>query len=79
MVFKRKTYERKIEAKKAEKHVSKFSNVRNKLGLSQSSPDEKVKYELTRIMGGNPNTWKKALGLTEDDFKEFGVLVYDKS
>lgn len=72
MIFKRKVEERKIEAKKAEKYFPKYSNAKNKLGLKQHTPDDKVKFELNKHK--NPRD-RKALGLTDDDFKEYGIEI----
>ena len=72
MIFKRKVEERKFEAKRAEKYFPKYSNVKNRLGLPQHAPYEKVKFELNRHK--NPRA-RKALGLTDEDFKEYGIEI----
>ena len=74
--FKRKIEERKSEAERAAKnHITSadFQNIRNKLGLSQRDKDAKVIFVLKRF-AKKPRTWK-AIGITKDDFKKFGIIV----
>ena len=75
--YKRKPEGRKKEAEKArKKHVTSddFQSIRNKLGLSQRNKEDKVLSELRRISRKNPRT-AKALGITKDDFKKFGIKI----
>jgi len=75
--FKRKVEERKKEARKAkEKHIdsSDLQNIKNKLGYTQRTKEYKVIAELKRLSRKKPKTWK-AIGLTEKDFKAFGIKV----
>jgi len=74
-IFKHKPRARKVEAKKARvKHVTSydFQNLRNRLGLRQNTPREKIIFELNRLKWKSEATWK-ALNLTEKDFEEFGL------
>jgi len=75
--FKRKPEERKKEAKKAkDKYVdsSEYQNIRNRLGLRNDAPKEKIVFELHRLKTKSKDTWK-ALNLSEKDFKKFGVDI----
>ena len=77
MPFKRKPEERKIEAKKAKDQYidsSEYQDIRNRLGLRNDSPKEKIVYELQRLKCKSESTWK-TLQLTEKDFKKFGVDI----
>jgi hypothetical protein len=72
MIFKKKSEERKVEAKKAKAvfNSDDFTSINKKLGLRANAPKEKIVFELNRLK--NPRT-RKALGLTEQDFKQFGI------
>ena len=74
-VFKRKPKGRKTEAKKAEdKHLDsgELQTICNKLGISSSGRNvEKIKFELNRLK--NKSATRKALGLTDEDFKKYGI------
>lgn len=72
MLFKKKSEERKVEAKKAKTvfNSDDFTSINKKLGLRSNAPREKIIFELNRLK--NPRT-RKALGLTEQDFKQFGI------
>lgn len=72
MLFKKKSEERKVEAKKAKAvfNSDDFTSINKKLGLRSNAPREKIIFELNRLK--NPRT-RKALGLTEQDFKQFGI------
>ena len=75
--FKRKPKERKAEADKARKKnitSEDYQSIRNKLGLSQRDREDKVLSELRRISRKNTRT-AKALGITKDDFKKFGIKI----
>ncbi|HEC64676.1 MAG TPA: hypothetical protein ENI23_05250 [bacterium] len=77
MPFKRKPEERKKEAKKAQDQYidsSEYQDIRNRLGLHNDAPKEKIVYELQRLKCKSEATWK-ALQLTEKDFKKFGVDI----
>ncbi len=79
-LFKRRTsgkVTRKTEAKRAEKKYvtsSDFQNIRNRLGLRNGAPKEKIVFELNRLKGKRRTTWE-SLKLTEADFKKFGIQV----
>ena len=77
MPFKRKPEERKIEAKKAQDKYtdsSEYQDIRNRLGLRNDAPKEKIVFELHRLKTKSKDTWK-ALNLSEKDFKKFGVDI----
>ena len=77
MPFKRKPEERKKEAKKAkDKYVdsSEYQDIRNRLGLRNDAPKEKIVFELHRLKTKSKATWN-ALNLSEKDFKKFGVDI----
>ena len=77
MLFKRKPEERKKEAKKAQdKYVdsSEYQDIRNRLGLRNDAPKEKIVFELHRLKTKSKATWN-ALNLSEKDFKKFGVDI----
>lgn len=74
--FKRKIEERKTEADRAAKNhttSADFQSIRNKLGLGKRDKDYKVILVLNRF-AKKPRTWK-AIGLTKEDFKKFGIIV----
>ena len=74
-VFRRKPKKRKTEAKRAKKEYvdsSEFQSIRNRLGLRNNAPKEKIVFELNRLKGKSRTTWK-VLKLTEADFKKFGI------
>jgi len=74
--FRRLPEGRKKEAKRAEKkHVTSkdFQNIKNKLGLSQTTSERKLKYVLSRYKK-KPRSWK-AIGITKEDFKRFGIRI----
>ena len=72
--LKRKVEERKVEAEKAKKifDAGKFTSINRKLGLRDDAPKEKIIFELNRLK--NPRT-RKQLGLTDEDFKKFGIEI----
>jgi len=74
--FKRKINERKEEAEKGKAHFdsSDIQNIKNKLGLRQGAPEVKVIRQLNRLRYKNKKTLK-AIGLTEADFKKFGIVI----
>ena len=75
--FRRLPEGRKKEAKRAEKkHLTSkdLQNIKNKLGLTQRTKEYRVIAELKRLSRKKPKTWK-ALGLTPDDFKEYGIKI----
>jgi len=75
--FKRKPEERKVEAKRAQdKYVdsSEYQDIRNRLGLRNDAPKEKIVFELHRLKTKSKATWN-ALNLSEKDFKKFGVDI----
>ncbi|KKK82052.1 hypothetical protein LCGC14_2807220 [marine sediment metagenome] len=81
MPFKRKPEERKIEAKKSKEQfkeqypdIPDYPNIRNRLGLRNDAPKEKIVFELHRLKCKSEATWK-ALQLSEKDFKKFGVDI----
>lgn len=60
-------------AKKGKDTVKKsedYSIIRNKLGLTSQAPKEKIAFELNRLK--DPRIWK-VYGISEKDFKQFGV------
>lgn len=71
--FKRMRKGRKKEAERAKKSFdsSDIQNLKNKLGLSQRENEARVIRELNRIRN-KPRTIK-ALKLTIEDFKKFGI------
>lgn len=77
MIFQRKVKERVEEEEKArEKYTdsSEFQNLRNRLGLSQSTSDARVKEELMRLWRKSQETRTK-LGLTKKLMQEWGLKV----
>ena len=81
MPFKRKPEERKKEAKKAKEKfkeqypdIPDYPNIRNRLGLRNDAPKEKIVFELHRLKTKSKATWD-ALNLSEKDFKKFGVDI----
>ena len=51
-----------------------LQNIKNKLGLSQSVSDDRVRQEVLRIAGKSQAT-RKASKLTKEEFARFGVNV----
>ena len=75
--FRRKVKERKEEDKRAKSEnttSADFQNIKNRLGFTQKAKDWKVKRELKRLSNKKPKTWK-AIGLTANDFKAYGIKV----
>ena len=76
MVFRRKTKERVIEAKRATKVYDQYKDreedVRNKLGISSSAPYEKIVFELNKIKG--KRDLKRILHITDEDLERFGIV-----
>ena len=74
--FKRKTTERKTEYRRAKKEnitSADYQNIKNKLGLNQRTSETKLKFVLNRYKK-KPRSWK-AIGITKEDFKRFGIEV----
>jgi hypothetical protein len=74
--YKRKPKERKEEAEKAKKHFdsSDIQGIRNKLGLSKTHKEWKIKKEMIRLSKKPSKTWR-LIGLTKEDFAMFGIKV----
>lgn len=69
----RRTKDRVSEAARAERHTTPTSNIKNKLGLSQSSSEARVKQELKRLSTKSDATWR-ALGLNKSKtLKYYGI------
>ena len=74
-LFTRRPKGRLAEEKKAKKKnvtSSDFQNIRNRLGLRQNAPKEKIIFVLNRLKFKSQGTWD-ALLLTARDFEDFGL------
>lgn len=75
--YKRKPEERKSEARRAAKEnftSADVQGIRNKLGLSKTHKEWKIKKELIRLSKKPHKTWR-LIGLTKEDFTKFGITV----
>ena len=72
--LKRKPEDRKKEAAKSKKvynqHSDREEDIKNKLGISSSSPKEKVIFELNKVR--HKKDLLKSLKITDADLKEYG-------
>ena len=73
--FTKKTETKRIVRKHAT--VDDYNSLRAKLGLGKRSKDYKVKNTLSRLRNKDHRTWK-AVGVTEEDFRIFGIQVGHK-
>ena len=51
-----------------------YTDITDKLGISSSTPREKIIFELNKLKSKKTNTWRK-LHLTEHDFKAFDIEI----
>jgi hypothetical protein len=51
-----------------------YTDITDKLGISSSTPREKIIFELNKLKSKKRNTWRK-LHLTEHDFKAFDIEI----
>ncbi len=75
--FTRKRAERKSEAERAKAHFNSddIQSIKARLGLKSTASIEKTKYQLSRL-SKKPRAWK-AVGITREDFKKFGIKIAD--
>ncbi len=66
-----------LKAKKPVIKTSDLPSLKEKLGLKNTAPEEKIIFALERLRSGNPKTWK-SLGITSSDFDRFNIKGYNK-
>lgn len=68
-MFGKENKDKKISSTKSKSKID-FSDIRVRLGLTEHAPEDKIAFELNKL---KDNRRWAIYGLSEKDFKQFGV------